>query len=217
MGCGCGSKPQNNNLAPAISVNKLMQDKIVQDKMNIGVSITGSANKYTILNAAKSTLPGLVRFAAVLGLGLIDERVFDKGLNSAGTSISPQGYSTRAAVIDISQISTARAAIDRIKKVSAATKKPGERYFWGEGYTDLRKALGLQTNYVDLQLTGQFRLDWNLIPLPNNEWGLGFPNPRSQDVLNDLTHRFGTFMLLTDDEFRYETNEIIKHASKLLK
>ena len=196
----CSACEQNRLAREAALLPQQKQQETM--KMTAQIKISGEAitNISGVLNRS---VESLLRLGTVWVLGTIDHRIFIEGKDASGGLIKGgEGYSVYGTVIDTSNVKMSAAQLRNIKKISKQLRSDPDKRFFVGGYKAYKGAMGYQTDYIDLQFTGQLRSDFTIFPnIYENTYGIGWQNPRNGKVAAKLEGMFGYIFSMTDGEF----------------
>lgn len=141
----------------------------------------------------------VARAAALDTLARMRVRIFTKGQNSAGGQIGQ--YSRRKQPFWwFTPANTPTRFRARLKPFARKTKN-GNVYYDVVNHAQVREIVGRQTNFVDLEFTGEMR--GNLLPLPGptrQSFAIGFTNPKMAERAGFNEARYGSIFYTTAGE-----------------
>src|SRR3990167_4199533 len=194
----------------------------IKTRCNIAVTI-----KEYIVSLDKK-VKNIKVFTEPLRMGAFDatqgmsRRIFDEGKRTDGSELTP-GYSEKPIYVNpdtLKEMSVPgnigvpmgkpKGKRKRGETVFKSGKKEGEvhktKYLQG-GYKELRKKIGRQTEYVDLKLSGELRMDFNNdreIAEPRKindlEYQIRLDKPINQDKRGGMEKKYGEIFTLSDQE-----------------
>ena len=190
------------------------QNELLEYKL----TITTGERALTKLRSLYDMTDTILRSTSVMLLGVIDKRIFVDNLLADGTPIKGgQGYSTKAALIDIRDIKMAQSAKTALKQIVGVKPDADQTFFWAS-YAQIREAAGLQTSHIDLQFSNQMRNDFIVFPdIATDTYGLGLRTTESANKMENLENRFGRIFQLTGQENLFVISSVEKYIEKILR
>jgi hypothetical protein len=144
----------------------------------------------------------VLRAAAVYAAPAVQARVQQDGEKSDGSQIGKYGQRTIAAAFGKAQ--------------SFASKKRLKTLASTDPYVELRRKLGLQTNYIDFTFSGDMWKSWKPVPISNTAFGVTFISQEQLEIANSLESRFGKTFELSDQELEQSLKIINRLAIEFL-
>ena len=190
------------------------QNELLEYKL----TITTGERALTKLRSLYEMTDTILRSTSVMLLGVIDKRIFVDNLLADGTKIKGgQGYSTKAALIDIRDVKMAQGAKSALRQIIGVKPDADQNFFWAS-YAQIREAAGLQTSHIDLQFSNQMRNDFMVFPdIATDTYGLGLRTEDSANKMENLENRFGRIFQLTGQENLFVISSIEKYIEKILR
>jgi len=153
----------------------------------------------------------VLRQAVVTMTGEMKNRIQQDGKKSDGSQIGQ--YSDKT--ITGGPIASRFGQIATKKQISARMKGFGDTTEF-YGYKDFRAALGRQTAFIDLTLTGDMIRDLKPGPTGPLSYGLGFLSNEQKKIAGFNEERFGAIFDPTDQELKQSLVTINKAIQKIL-
>lgn len=212
MACGACQKRKElaqQKAAAVYNINELVQYKL---------TISSDERVQTKLRSLYDMTDTILRSTSVMLLGVIDKRIFVDNLLADGSKIkSGQGYSTKAALIDIRDVKISQGAKTALRQIIGVKPDADQTFFWAS-YAQIREAAGLQTNHIDLQFSNQMRNDFMVFPdISKDTYGLGIKTQESAEKMENLENRFGRIFQLTPQENLYVVSLLEKTIERILR
>ena len=123
------------------------------------------------LRTLKRDIPKILDIALISVQSEMVKRIHSKGQDANGNKIG--NYSTTP--ISVSKKNQPRSS--------------GKTYFSG-GYKSFKQSMGLESGFVNLELTGQMRQDLTIIPLTPRSSAIGFKNPFNADKSDWMENKY---------------------------
>ena len=155
----------------------------------------------------------VLRELAIDGAAAVAKRVQNDGEKADGSQIGE--YSTKT--LAFGKITGKFGSIATKKQMSKRMKAFGDTDEFYGGYKEFRQSLGLQTDFIDLTLTGAMFGDWIPSPLDDNSWGVGFKSADSAKIAGYHEERFGTIFALSKEEEEQAIETLNRIINQILK
>lgn len=212
MACGACQKKREQQQR-AVQTHQY-SNELVQYKL----TISSDERVQTKLRSLYDMTDTILRSTSVMLLGVIDKRIFVDNLLADGTKIKGgQGYSAKAALIDIRDVKISQGAKTALRQIVGVKPDADQTFFWAS-YAQIREAAGLQTNHIDLQFSNQMRNDFMVYPdIATDTYGLGLRTQDSAQKMENLENRFGRIFQLTGQESLFVVSMVEKTIERILR
>lgn len=144
----------------------------------------------------------VLRAAVLDAADAVKDRVQQEGQKSDGGQIGKYGQRTIASAFGKAQ---SFASKNRLKTLVST-----------DPYIELRRKLGLQTNYIDFTFSGDMWKSWRPFPISDTAYGITFASQEQLEIANSLEGRFGKTFELSQDELEQSLKTINRLAIEFL-
>lgn len=153
----------------------------------------------------------IIKVSLLDSLAMIKNRIQQRGQKSDGSQIGKYSEAT----LNYKGITGRFGSIASKKQTNARMKEFGDTDEFYGGYKEFRESLGLQTEFVDLTLTGEMIGAFTVIPISDDSYGLGFNNAEAAKLASYHEDRYGEVFSLADEEERFIDEQIEKQIDKI--